>query len=359
MLNEEHELLRQTWFPVARLDDVSGGVTAGNILGSALVVYRVGAEVTVADSACPHRGMALEQGRLSGGSLECPYHGWRFAPGTGECIAVPSLPPGSRVPQTSLRTYPSRVAYGLVWSCLEQPYLPFPSLPDCVDETWLILAGAPYDLRCGMRQLTENFRDRAHFPFVHAQTMGDIDKVVEPYRVVRSGWELGWRSTVKSVLADPDESAQTLDYRLVLPMCASILVSGSSGGTRVVAQLVTPIASDGQRVRQFWLVCIDAVTASHGISGQAVLDYEREIFEEDHRIVQNQFPAEAPLEAHNQVHGPADTFSLVYRRTYRELITEFASARPRPPRPEPARPPRPESARRPGRAAPPPAPRNP
>lgn len=327
MLTEEYELLRRTWFPVARLDDVAGGVTAGNILGDALVIYRVGAEVTVAGSACPHRGMALEHGRLSGGALECPYHGWRFAPGTGECTVVPSLPPGARLPRASLRTYPSRVAYGLIWSCLEQPYLPFPSLPDCVDDTWLVVAGAPYDLRCGMRQLTENFRDRAHFPFVHAATMGDIDTVVDPYRVVRSGWELGWRSSVKSVLSGTDESAQTLDYRLVLPMCASIRVSGSSGGSRVIAQLVTPIAADGQRVRQFWLVCVDAATAAHEISAQAVLDYEREIFEEDHWIVENQVPAEAPLDAHAQVHSPADTFSLVYRRTYRTLIREFAAAR--------------------------------
>jgi phenylpropionate dioxygenase-like ring-hydroxylating dioxygenase large terminal subunit len=176
-----------------------------------------------------------------------------------------------------------------------------------------------------MRQLTENFRDRAHFPFVHANTMGELEKVVDSYSVVQAGWELGWRSSVKSVLADPDESEQTLDYQLVLPMCASIRVSGSSGGSRLIAQLVTPITADGDQVRQFWLICIDAVTASHGVSIEAVLDYERQIFEEDHRIVENQYPAEAPLELHTQVHSPADRFSIVYRRTYRRLVTEFAA----------------------------------
>jgi phenylpropionate dioxygenase-like ring-hydroxylating dioxygenase large terminal subunit len=325
VIDEEYEFLRRTWFPVARVADLADGVAAGNILGNALVIYRVGAKLTVAGSVCPHRGMALQYGRVSDGSLECPYHGWLFAPGTGECTAVPSLPPVSAVPRASLQTYPSRAAYGLVWSCLDEPYLPFPSLPDCVDQTWLISAGAPYDLHCGMRQLTENFRDRAHFPFVHAGTMGEVEKVVPPYSVTESGWELAWRSSVTSELADPDESAQTLDYRLVLPMCASIRVSGSSGGSRVIAQLVTPIAADGNRVRQFWLICIDAVTAAQGLSVEAVLDYERQIFEEDHRIVENQYPAEAPLELHTQVHSPADKFSIVYRRTYRRLITEFAA----------------------------------
>lgn len=328
MLNDEYEFLRRTWFPVARLADFSEGVAAGNILGNALVIYQVGTEVTVAGSACPHRGMALEYGRVSDGSLECPYHGWQFAPGTGRCTAVPSLPAGLRVPSASLRTYPSRIAYGLVWSCLEEPYLPFPSLPDCVDETWLVSAGTPYDLRCGMRQLTENFRDRAHFPFVHAETMGEIEKLVPPYRVGRSGWELTWRSVAKSALAGADGSAQALDYRLVLPMCASIRVSGSSG-SRVIAQLVTPIAADGERVRQFWLVCVDAATAARGDAVRAILDYERHIFEEDHRIVENQSPAEAPLELHTQVHSPADKLSVAYRQAYRTLVTECAAARPR------------------------------
>jgi phenylpropionate dioxygenase-like ring-hydroxylating dioxygenase large terminal subunit len=325
MLREEYGLLCRTWFPVARLADLGDGVAAGNILGNALVIYRVGDELTVASSVCPHRGMALHYGHVSGGSLECPYHGWLFAPVTGECTAVPSLPAGSKIPRAALRTYPSRIAYGLVWSCLGEPYLPFPGLPDCVDGTWLMSAGAPYDLHCGMRQLTENFRDRAHFPFVHANTMGELEKVVDSYSVVQAGWELGWRSSVKSVLADPDESEQTLDYQLVLPMCASIRVSGSSGGSRLIAQLVTPITADGDQVRQFWLICIDAVTASHGVSIEAVLDYERQIFEEDHRIVENQYPAEAPLELHTQVHSPADRFSIVYRRTYRRLVTEFAA----------------------------------
>jgi phenylpropionate dioxygenase-like ring-hydroxylating dioxygenase large terminal subunit len=42
----------------------------------------------------------------------------------------------------------------------------------------------------GPRAATENFRDVAHFPFVHRSTMGHIPQVVEPLDVERRGTEV-------------------------------------------------------------------------------------------------------------------------------------------------------------------------
>src|SRR5262245_19835087 len=125
----EYQLLRRAWFPVARVDDLDNGVAAGNILGTALVIYRVADTVTVADGWCPHRGMALWLGRVADGGLECPYHGWLFAPTSGRCLRIPSLPDPTEEHRYQLRTYPARTAYGLVWTCLDEPFLPFPELP--------------------------------------------------------------------------------------------------------------------------------------------------------------------------------------------------------------------------------------
>ncbi|MEW9511962.1 MULTISPECIES: Rieske 2Fe-2S domain-containing protein [Streptomyces] len=259
----EYEMLRHMWFPVARVADLANGVASGSILGEELVVYGDGGSVTVAEGFCPHRGVALRLGRLHEGALECPYHGWLFEAGSGRCTSVPSLPPGRSRPHAVLRTYPAEIAYGLVWSCLDDPFLPLPRLPEYVDETWQLGAGEPYTLSCGMRQLTENFRDKAHFPFVHADTMGEVDKVAESYRIARDGWRLGWSSRLGSE-GLPEELAEDfshrLDYRITLPMCASICVSSPSGGRRLVAQLATPVSADGLRVRQFWLAGTDAVS---------------------------------------------------------------------------------------------------
>ncbi|MFJ8692617.1 Rieske 2Fe-2S domain-containing protein [Streptomyces roseolilacinus] len=322
----EYNLLRHTWFPLARLDDLKDGVASGHILGEELVVYGDGGNVTVAQGHCPHRGVALRLGRTRGDTLECPYHGWLFAGGTGRCVRIPSLPDGTGKPNASLRTFPTRIAYGLVWSCLEEPFLPFPRLPRYIDDSWRIAPGSPYSLRCGMRQLTENFRDKAHFPFVHAGTMGDVETTVAPYRVLQDGWELSWSSSWRSANTPSrfaTEPGHRLDYHVTLPMFASIRVTSPSGGQRLVAQLATPVTSDGQRVRQFWLAGVDGVSIDQGADLADILDYERQVFEEDHPIVENQLPAEAPLDLHSQVHTGADKFSIAYRRRYAELLEEY------------------------------------
>jgi phenylpropionate dioxygenase-like ring-hydroxylating dioxygenase large terminal subunit len=101
----------------------------GNVLGQELVIYQTGGTVTVADRWRPHRGMALEYGRVMSEEVERPYHGWVFVAGSERCIAILSLPQGAKPPTVSLRTYPNKEAYGLVWSCLGDPLMPIPDLP--------------------------------------------------------------------------------------------------------------------------------------------------------------------------------------------------------------------------------------
>jgi phenylpropionate dioxygenase-like ring-hydroxylating dioxygenase large terminal subunit len=50
------------------------------VLGRDLVVWKDGnGEWRVFDDACPHRKVALSEGRLEAdGTLSCAYHGWRF-----------------------------------------------------------------------------------------------------------------------------------------------------------------------------------------------------------------------------------------------------------------------------------------
>lgn len=328
----EYEFLRRTWFPVATLADVDRGVVGGNVLGEELVVYRTGGRVTVAQGRCPHRGMALWLGQVRDGCLECPYHGWLFAPDDGRCVRVPALPAGSRPATGHLRTYPVREAYGHVWTCLDEPYLPFPTLLGYGADGWRYGFGEPTDLACGMRQLTENFRDMAHFPFVHAESMGPhVRREVDPYEVHRHGWELEWTFTTDlggTAFDGNTEVAarQTLTYRVSPPMVVYSRTSFPNGGSRLTCQLAVPINRDGTRVRQFWVVGIDeALEGPAGVTLERMWEYERQIFVEDQPIVQNQWPVEAPLDVHSQVHTRSDKYSIVYRRTYLELLGKFAA----------------------------------
>jgi len=182
-----------------------------------------------------------------------------------------------------------------------------------------------------MRQLTENFRDMAHFAFVHTGTMGpNVRREVDPYTVGRIGWDLEWALTTElggtalegnSALAN----TQTLTYRLTPPMSAYVRTSFPDGSGRFVAQFATPVNREGTRVRQFWIVGIDeTVSGAHGVSLEEMWEYERQIFAEDYPIVENQWPAEAPLDTRTQVHTRSDKYSLVFRRLYVELLERFA-----------------------------------
>lgn len=328
----EYELLRRSWFPVARIEDLACGVVAGNILGTELVVYQANGRTTVADGRCPHRGMALWLGGMRDDCLECPYHGWQFESGSGRCVEIPALPPGQRPTGIGLTTYPVREAYGHVWSCLDDPYLPFPEIVDYGGPGWQYGFGEPHDLACGMRQLTENFRDMAHFPFVHTATMGPhVRREVDPYEIRRNEWDLEWALTTEmggTALNGNDALAnrQTLTYRLSLPMAAYVYTRFPDRSMRFVAQFATPVSRDGTRVRQFWIVGIDETIAGlHGVSLPEMWEYERQIFEEDYPIVENQWPPEAPLDARSQAHTRSDRYSIAFRRTYGELLEKFGA----------------------------------
>ncbi|MEM9800968.1 MAG: NifU family protein [Planctomycetota bacterium] len=55
-----------------------------------LLIHRRGDVIRAWENSCPHRGFALD-GALAGGGecdgeIECPWHGWRFDLGSGDCV---------------------------------------------------------------------------------------------------------------------------------------------------------------------------------------------------------------------------------------------------------------------------------
>ena len=84
------------WHPVARTVDLGAAPRRAQLGHAALVVFRTGSgRVAALDDACPHRGMALSEGRVAAdGRVVCPYHGWSFgADGAGRCPGTPRLEP--------------------------------------------------------------------------------------------------------------------------------------------------------------------------------------------------------------------------------------------------------------------------
>lgn len=67
------------------------------------------------ENRCAHRGLKLSLGTVSGCTLQCPYHGWKYA-GDGTLAEIPHDMFGqAQRPQAKLRAYPVRARYGLLW----------------------------------------------------------------------------------------------------------------------------------------------------------------------------------------------------------------------------------------------------
>ena len=92
-----------TWVTVCRRSDLPHGRGWPVRIGDAnIAVFAVGREVCAVDNTCLHVGNPLDDGRVRGGCVTCPWHGWKYDLRTGEHLTVFGRKAG-------LRTYPCRI----------------------------------------------------------------------------------------------------------------------------------------------------------------------------------------------------------------------------------------------------------
>jgi nitrite reductase/ring-hydroxylating ferredoxin subunit/Fe-S cluster biogenesis protein NfuA len=91
----------QAWQDLCGVDQVAEGqLTALETADTSVVVTMVQGQPRAFRNACAHLGMPLDEGRLEDGILTCPYHGFQFAVGSGECLTAPEI---------QLPTFPARI----------------------------------------------------------------------------------------------------------------------------------------------------------------------------------------------------------------------------------------------------------
>lgn len=311
--------MRRSWFPVARIADL-GTPQRATLLGEKLVVYRDGrGRVSVQSRRCPHRGGDLSIGEVHQESIACPYHGWEFASADGMCTRVPSLPDQSKIPpKAAIATYPAVEKYGHVWTVLEDPITEMYELPEWreVDLEWL--AADPIDSPVGVGVSVENFRDVAHFPFVHQVSMGPSPEVVEPLDVRRDGLHTWMDRPLNAGTGEWAEDGNCMmRYHCVAPGLASITYDYDKLGRRVVAGFPSPVSYD--HVTIFWAVANEV--GYRGASLEECLRIEELVYLEDIPIVEHLEPREIPWDNDYQEYSaPADMFTLNYRRCFLELM---------------------------------------
>ena len=111
--------LRDLWYMTALSASLKpGAMRREMLLGEPVLLGRLkSGEAFALRDICPHRGVPLSAGRiLSEGTVECPYHGWRFRQ-DGVCSLIPSLA-GHEPLETEkirVRNYLVREQDGLIW----------------------------------------------------------------------------------------------------------------------------------------------------------------------------------------------------------------------------------------------------
>lgn len=159
------------WFQVAWSDELPvGAVTPLSCFGRELVLFRTEDGVAhVLDAYCPHLGAHLGHGgRVQGGHLQCPFHGWCFN-GQGACVEIPhaqKIPPGAKV-----GAWPVHELDGilLVHHAPEgpEPTWQVPPLPEAHAEGWALFHKKQWRIRTHVQEISENIADPTHFRYVH------------------------------------------------------------------------------------------------------------------------------------------------------------------------------------------------
>ena len=124
-----------------------------------------GAAVCLQDE-CAHRACPLSIGKVCGGHVQCPYHGWEYN-NEGHCVKMPSTRFCKGI---SVKALPIAEADGFIWIW---PGSTLPStLPQCTlpPNDFQIHAELMLDVPVEHGLLLENLLDLAHAPFTHTST---------------------------------------------------------------------------------------------------------------------------------------------------------------------------------------------
>ena len=124
---------------------------------------------------CPHRAAPLSKGCIKDGTVECPYHGWRFGIEDGACKEIPALTSKQTLEteKIKIRTFPVREDGQLIWiyissnpkdispPAINPPQFPFATRKRAIDDSVV--------LNCHVDHAVIGLMDPAHGPYVHAQ----------------------------------------------------------------------------------------------------------------------------------------------------------------------------------------------
>jgi phenylpropionate dioxygenase-like ring-hydroxylating dioxygenase large terminal subunit len=319
------------WFPVAAAADlVPGSRHAFELLDERwlLVCGADGTPLVVRDT-CPHRGAQLSLGSFDGERIACCYHGWEFGL-DGRCLAQPAHPGRTPPAVAALRPVPLVVAYDLVWICVGASPRELPRYPAHAEHPGHTVLLGPKVLQATGPRIVENFLDMAHFPFVHAESLGRVPHTeVRDYGVAVVDGELRFSDCV---FWQPNPGPRATEggdvayeYQVSHPYAAALtkIPSEADGGDLDGFSLLLITSPMSEFACRVWMLTTvrdpDADLAAFNA-------FNTIIFDQDIVTVESQRPRRLPLDPGAEVHQRADRGSLAYRRWLKDRGIRYGTS---------------------------------
>jgi renierapurpurin 18,18'-hydroxylase len=247
------------WYAVAWAKDLPAQqILPIQIWQQEIALYRdhQGQVRAVADR-CPHKGVSMHKGSVTGDRIVCGYHGWEFTP-DGECANIPYFPAGQKLPRACLRTYPVRERYGLIWlfpgDADRAATTPMLEIPQYDDPDYLVVTiGAQFKAHYTI--CNENTMDVFH-GHLHNNLQGWFDPVLtrlqETENAVYAEYQVSYGGIMTKFLGLNDTrgtTTQTIAVNYQYPNYINTLK-----GSSFLYLMRLPIAPDHSR--SFSLLCI-------------------------------------------------------------------------------------------------------
>ena len=301
--------LTGAWHPVVYGDEVGSRPLAVRLMDRPLVLFRGSDGIAALEDRCPHRNAPLSAGRVAEGTIECPYHGWRFD-GLGQCRLVPG---SAQVAKASVASLPVREEGGLIWATLATEPGALPELPSEVadpgyDSFWWRLPTS----RAAIGDAIENLLDPVHSYFLHPGLVRrsrepqpiDIDFVVEPTGAMARYTEPRAGMTWLQRLTEGGRIASTGCYRA--PTQVQIGFEDKRGVHAAISVVFSPVGTG--ETRPFACFSTRRGLAPAWLKRLAIIAFHRRVLSQDLAMLKLQADQCERFGGPDYHNGPVDLF---------------------------------------------------
>lgn len=238
-----------TWYLFCRAAELRDRPLSKMILGRRLVAYRTATgKVTALGAHCAHQGADLGRGTITGETIQCPYHHWRYDT-EGRCVSIP----GTRdIPEFACQpVYPVVERHGHVFFFNgPEPLFPLPFFPDEDPADFVAGRGFTLNWEFPWYMIVANGFDAQHFRAVHDRKMVGNEMVDSPAPFARR------------IRFDAQVTGESLHDRLLRAVIGErVEISITSWGGPFVM-----VTGKFRRATSYILIALQPLDASHTIT---------------------------------------------------------------------------------------------